>query len=243
VCSDPAGHDVFQLIGGELASHLERNEDPAESVLRVLAKWRRFWGQLSKDLMSRSEQIGLFAELWFIHAWLIPLFGPRDAVRKWRGPTGSRHDFEWAGVSVETKATTSVHSVVHHVNGLDQLLEPEQGRLFLFSMQLREEAGANSSLPSVVAACKRDVEPDNEAIEEFEVRLLQAGYSAAHEDEYDKLRLRAVKEVLYSVVDDFPRILTRSLVGGCPAGVEYVGYDINLAGFDHRRVDRDALLY
>lgn len=233
-CLDAAGHDAFDLIGGELAGRLaESRETAPDVVLRVISKWRRFWGQLPRQMLSREEQCGLFAELWFLSAWLVPRFGEVEAVLRWRGPTGARHDFEWVGRSVEVKATTSTRGRLHRINGLDQLAPPEIGDLFLFSLRLHDEAGATNSLPVLVAACRTQFERETDTLSRFETVLVQAGYLSAHEDEYAKLRLRIVEQGLFAVRDDFPRLTVAQFSDGVPAGIERVEYEINLGGFIH----------
>jgi hypothetical protein len=193
---------------------------------------------LEKQLLSREKQCGLFAELWFLSSWLIPRFGVNDAVARWRGPFGGRHDFEWTGRSVEVKATTSTRGRIHRINGLDQLAPPEQGDLFFFSLQLREEAGATNTLPSVVAGCRIQLEQDANCLGLFENALAQVGYSPAHESEYTKLRLRIVEQGLFAVRDDFPRLTAAGLPQGIPPGIEHIEYDINLGGFVHLCIAR-----
>lgn len=233
-CHDAAGHEAFDLIGGELADRLASGrENASECVVRVLAKWRRFWGQLPLQILAREAQLGLFAELWFLSVWLLPTTGALEAVNRWRGPFGSRHDFEWAGRSVEVKATTSTRGRIHRINGLDQLAPPEAGELLFFSLRLREEAGATNTLPSVLAACRAQLEADADSLSCFERGLAQVGYSPAHDEEYAKMRLRVVEEGLFRVRADFPRLTTAHLTAGVPPGVEAVEYEINLSGFDH----------
>src|SRR5436309_1438319 len=84
ICADPAGYDAFDLIGGELGARLAAGEGPADSVTRILSKWRRFWGEVPRTLLSREAQLGLFAEVWFLTFWLIPRVGPMEAVTRWR---------------------------------------------------------------------------------------------------------------------------------------------------------------
>lgn len=233
ICHDAAGHAAFDLIGGELADRLATGRETAsECVTRVLAKWRRFWGQLPRQLLSREEQLGLFAELWFLSVWLVPRAGTSEAVARWRGPFASRHDFEWAGRSVEVKAATSTRGRIHRINGLDQLKPPEQGELLFFSLRLREEAGATNSLSSIILACRAQFEQDIDSLSRLESALSQVGYSPAHDEEYAKLHLRIVDEALFNVRDDFPRITATELKVGIPPGVERVEYQINLSGFD-----------
>jgi hypothetical protein len=202
--------------------------EPAQLVSRVLAKWRRFWGGSPLPLLTKQELIGLFAELWFLSVWLAPRVGWTEAVQRWRGPFGARHDFEWPGRSVEVKATSSRRGRIHHVNGLDQLEPPENGQLLLYSMQISEEAGAANTLPEIAARCRSLAAAD--ALWQLEAALVEAGYSPTHDDEYDKVRMRVVEEALFSVRDDFPRILNATFTHGVPAGVERVEYEINLNG-------------
>ena len=241
VCADASGHDVFDIVGGEIADRLgSRRETPADVIARVLAKWRRFWGQLPRQILSREAQLGLFAELWFLHMWLTPLAGVREAAARWRGPFGARHDFEWQGRSVEVKATTSTRGAIHWINGVEQLAEPENGDLLLFSIRLREERGATNTLPGLVALCRAAAEADAEAIAKLESALALAGYSPAHEEDYSNLHLRVAAEGLYRVAENFPRLTPASFAPSLPAGIERVEYEISLAGFQHLRVAQRA---
>lgn len=236
-CLDAAGHTAFDLIGSELADELSHpGSKPAEIVKRVLAKWRRFWGQLPRTLLTRDELLGLFAELWFFWVWLSPAIGVAEAVQRWRGPFGSRHDFEWAGKSVEVKATTSSRGHIHRINGIDQLLPPEEGELFFFSLQLREEAGATNTLTTLINSILQHLKTDADALSRFETVLAQAGYSPAHDEEYSKMHLRVVEEGLFTVRDNFPRLTPQQFPAGVPAGVERVEYEINLNTFNYLRI-------
>lgn len=231
-CLDSAGYDVFDLIGGELADRLASGRETAPEVTaRVLAKWRRFWGQLALKTLSLESQLGLFGELWFLSVWLAKPAGAATAVTRWRGPFGARHDFEWAGRSVEVKTTESSRGRIHRINGLDQLLPPENGDLLFFSLRVREEAGATNSLPILVEKCRALLTPYPDALGQFESAIVETGYSSLHADEYAKLHLRVAHEGLYWVDANFPR-LTTTVLKNVPAGIERVEYEINLAGCD-----------
>jgi len=236
-CHDAGGYEAFDLIGGEIAERLVgHHETPAESVARVVAKWRRFWGQPPRQMLSQEEQLGLFAELWFLTIWLAPLIGPAEALNRWRGAFGARHDFEWSGRSVEVKATTSARGPIHRIHGLEQLTPPDGGDLLLFSLQLFPEAGGTNTLPELVALCREQLAGHDEALSKFETALAQVGYSPAHEGEYGKTRMRVAREGLFAVREDFPRVTAEQFAAGIPAGVERVEYEINLNGFERFRV-------
>ena len=240
-CNDIAGYAVLDLIGGELAVALvSAKASPAKIVELVLAKWRRFWGQLPRQMLSYEEQLGLFAELWFLSTWLATHIGIKQAVIPWRGPFGARHDFEWERRSIEVKATTSTRGRIHRVNGLDQLAPPNNGDLMLFSLRVREEAGASNTLPGLIAVCRAKMELEPDTLDRFEAALAQANYSPAYDQEYAKLKLRVVEEGLFRVEKDFPRITTDSFKSGCPSGVERVEYEINLSGYEHLLAAKNA---
>lgn len=238
-CNDATGWEAFDIIGGELADRLSTGTETAdECVTRVLAKWRRFWSQVPVVLLSVSEQVGLFAELWFLRFWLLPRVGTTEATTRWRGPFGSRHDFEWQGRSVEVKATLSTRGPIHCINGLEQLVPPDDGTLLLFSVQVREEAGAEHSLPSIISDCREALADDELSLERLDQALAQCGYSPAHEQEYAKLHLRISNQGLFTVSDDFPRLTSTNFVSGIPSGLERVEYEINLGGFERLCIAR-----
>lgn len=230
-CREAVGHDLFDLIGAELATALTA-QPPASAASRVLAKWRRFWGQIPRSLLSREEQIGLFAEVWFLARWLIPAAGLTAATARWRGPFGARHDFEWPSRSVEVKASTVVRAPVFRIHGLDQLDPPAAGELFLFTLRLREEAGAIHTLPGLIAEGHALLTPDPDALARYETALAQTGYSPAHEAEYAQTRWRVVDERLYPVDAGFPKLTPASLPSGPPPGVSEIAYNLDLGGYN-----------
>jgi hypothetical protein len=244
-CHDAAGHDMLDVIGGEIAEWLRDGvAAPAGIVSSVLARWRRFWAQQHRQMLSREGQIGLFAELWFLAYWLTPAVGALEALRRWRGPHGARHDFEHPSLSIESKGGSSTRGRIFRVNGLHQLDPPDSGRLLLFGLRLREEAGAGNTLPLLVEVCRGLVEGRSEAGDLLHGALIAAGYADPHRDEYEKIRWRVVEQLLFEVRDDFPRIGSGVFTNGVPAGVEELDYSINLGTFDHLVVSRrpaDAL--
>ena len=233
-CHEAAGHAALGVIGNEIIEAMaSESHDPGAAVSRVLSRWRRFWGQIPQSLLSVQEQVGLFAELWFLLTWLASRLPLAEAVSRWRGPLGARHDFESTGMSVEVKGSMAVRGPAHRINGLTQLEPPESGKLMLFSLQVRNEDGATNSLPALVRRGQQLAAVDLAVAERLEDLLAKAGYSASHEAEYEKLRLRIVAEGLYRVSDDFPRLVRTSFPGGVPGGVDGIEYDINLGGFGH----------
>ena len=125
-----------------------------------------------------------------------------------------------------------MQSRVHQIHGIEQLSPPQGGKLLLFSLRLREEHGAEYTLPKLIILCKEKLKNNPEAISKFENILDLIGYSPLHDKEYSKFKFRVVDEKLYNVTDKFPRLITDSFIKGIPSGVGMIEYLINLDGYD-----------
>ena len=236
-CQDIVGNVALDVIGGELADALAAEvKTPRDIVKAMLARWRRFWSGLPKNILSHDQILGLFGELWFLVFWLIPNLGSAQAVRRWRGPFAARHDFESPGKSIEVKTTSSTRGRIHRINGIEQLMPPESGELLVFSLRVREEGGAANTLTTLIGKARNLLESDLEALNDFEMALARTGYSPVHDDEYAKVRIRMADEGLFAVTNDFPRLTSNMFKGGIPLGVETLTYEINLNSFDHLKI-------
>lgn len=228
-CLDPQGHRAFDLVIGELVEALERAAGltRVRLVQGVLSMWRRFWSGVPSAALSVEQQVGLFGELYFLSRWLCEALGPARAVRTWRGPAGARNDFELPGIGIEAKTTRRVDAV-HVIHGLDQLLEPVGGALLLYGLSVRDEASATESLPGLIHELRARFAGDMDTLNAFETLLYAAGYDDRLDAEYAKLLLRVRAEALYRVSGDFPRLVPASIVGGVPAGIAAVNYELRL---------------
>ena len=227
-CNQREGYRAFDIIGQELASSLEHTNASAEQcTVDTLARWRRFFAHGAGDSLSRQEQVGLFAELWFLTRWLAPALGSQ-ALGAWRGPFRARHDFEWSAASVEVKATEQVHGTVHRIHGIDQLEKPLDRRLFLFSAKVREEHGG-VTLPQLVREMRAlcEARPTEQA--RLDAALEELGYQWQVDGVYEGMKIRVAEEGLYEVRSGFPHLARESFASGVPAGVTYVEYDLDMA--------------
>ena len=228
-CLEHHGHAALDIVTLELVESLLAGASigRVRLVQTVLSKWRRFWSGFDQNLLSKERHLGLFGELWFLAHWLLPAVPLERAVSMWRGPVGSRHDFEQFGLAVEVKTSGKLDGT-HQIHGLEQLLEPEGGDLLLFSLLVREEATGLESLPLLVTEIRARVSSDHLVASQFEGMLAAAGYDDAFAAEYDKTKLRVRGQGLYRVDEGFPRLVLASLPGGLPAGVTGVSYDLRL---------------
>lgn len=237
-CIDPAGHNIFNSIGGEIASELGirgEDADPEKIVTKILSRWKNFWGFQTQNILSLEEQTGLFGELYFIKNWLFPKYG-HNVVYAWEGPRGARHDFKLAEVSFEVKTSSSNKGHFHKINSLSQLADPDFGRLFLYSICVKEEHGKSMSLISIIDDCRVYLRDDIEALSAFDSLLVIAGYSEIHRADYEKRHFEVTDEKVFLVAGDFPRLTKDSLIAELPSEIENITYSLNLNTYLHKSI-------
>jgi hypothetical protein len=228
-CLEPSGYAALDIVTGELVAALLAGASigRVRLVQSVLTKWRRFWSGVAQNLLSREQLLGLYGELWFLSRWLLSSIGVESAVAMWRGPVGSRNDFEQRGWAVEVKTSSKLDGC-HQVHGLEQLMEPEGVVLLLFSLLVREEASGMETIPKMVLELRSALATDQVALLQFEAMLAASGYDDAQAPEYEKVKLRVRGQGLYRVNSDFPRLIPSSISSGLPVGVSNILYELRL---------------
>jgi hypothetical protein len=225
--TDPALNDNFAAVAAEIVDALTLSADPARTIVEIVTRWRFFWS-VPQAGMSEEAQLGLFGELWFMEFWLGGI--RTDTLAHWRGPLGNRHDFVSPQFSVEAKATRvrSDGGAIHRISTLDQLQDPEQGQLYLFSLRVRPDELAAHSLNTSIDRARGALRHWPEALAQLDELLGRVGYSPAHREKY-AMTFRVTAEELYEVGAGFPRLVPDSFSGGLPAGVDDVRYSLDLA--------------
>lgn len=230
-CIDVSLFNTFDAVVREIgASVAKQPADPRAAVVDALRRWRRFWAVESEGL-GRDAELGLFGELFFLSRWMPPLTPAKFGA--WFGADASRHDFQSPLVSVEVKSTAwSSGPPVHHIQSLDQLADPEEGELHLFSLHVSDDPLASNSLPSVAQHLLAEAELLGPSVlTEFQDRLALVGYSPAHASAYQRT-FRILGERLYRVNGEFPRLTRSGFPGGLPSAIPQVSYLLSLDALD-----------
>lgn len=224
-CLDGGSADAFAALGRELDEHLAAQQDDAVTIVRqVLERWRRFWLEAAPPgMLDAAAEMGLIGELWFLLRWL----GTAASVRHWTGPLGDRHDFVTTSVSVEAKAASvrGGEMPTHPIAHLDQLAEPVNGSLMLFSLGMARDADGDTTLPGLVAEGETLCQ-GTPHLDAWRERIHAAGWRPPHTELYSR-RFRMTSQQLYRVDDQFPRLIRTSFNGQQPpAGVSEVRYSV-----------------
>ena len=217
VCLSRDLDDIFSQFCRELVLDIQLSDSPARDTRAALARWRDLF---SKDgvsgLLSANAQLGLFGELTLLKRLLEgDLLGRTDC---WKGPAMSQHDFRWAGVAIEVKATRSREGRRIPISSVEQLVSPH------YRFEDDPVAGSLADLVGVV----ENLSADRDA---FREQLGVYGYDTRRADAYATLRLREKEFRMYDVNGvGFPRITPVSFVGGrVPAGTEALSYTVDLS--------------
>jgi len=228
VCIDDAVIETFAAVVADVADAAGSVplDSRAGAVREVLARWRWFW-DVSTDRLSDADALGLFAELWFLRRWL-GVSG--DGVSAWTASEGARHDFQTPAFSVEVKVTSrrGDSGAVHHIAHLDQLTDPEQGVLYLFSLRVTGDRLSANSLPSLIDDISSLLASSPPARQQFLEKLARRGYVEAARSRHTAT-WRILGERLFEVRDEFPRLTLADFASGIPPGVLSVSYDLDTA--------------
>ena len=224
-CLDGGSADAFAALGRELDDHLEAQQDDAVTIIcQVLERWRRFWLEAAPPgMLDAAAEMGLIGELWFLLRWL----GAAASVRHWTGPLGDRHDFVTTSVSVEAKAASvrGGEMPTHPIAHLDQLADPVNGSLMLFSLGMARDADGDTTLPGLVAEAETLCQ-GTPHLDAWRERIHAAGWRPPHKELYSR-RFRMTSQQLYRVDEQFPRLIRTSFNGHQPpAGVSEIRYSV-----------------
>ena len=194
-----------------------------EFILARLARWRRLLDAGRNSLLSEQEVRGLVGELLFLKS-VIPVFGSRFSVAGWNGPFDAPQDFELQGGSYEIK-TVHQGAVTVRISSIDQL-DTALGGLSLIVYGLsRSEIGGRSALtlPLLVDELRAMLQADELALQDFEARLLAAGY--LERAEYHNMSFHLESRQCFSVTPEFPKLARSHL----PHAFADARYDLFLA--------------
>ena len=240
--STPAFEGMFTVVAREVAQAVAVDGVASEvAAAMTIRRWQSFWRAPRTGDLTRAQQLGLFGEVWWLHRQLIGRLGAQ-AVLSWTGPNGERHDFQGPTTHLEVKVTERQASIFT-ISGLEQLDAPEDRRLGLATLMVREEQESSDGLVQEVRACERTLDAHPAELTAFRDKLAAVGYRRERETAWDQLRLRVRSADVYLVDADFPKLVASGLVGGRPAGLVDVQYDIDLIQIAPlESEERDALL-
>jgi hypothetical protein len=224
--ADSVHERQFTQVAREIAGLIVIEDfGPCEAINNTIRRWKAFWAEKDRGRLTRQQIVGLTAELWFLGRVMIPKIGPH-AVSFWAGPYGDRHDFEGKESHIEVKSTEKPLPIFH-VSSQEQLYAPAEKQLYIAAFMFRGEADGDLSLPGEVGHCEDLLAQHPDLLDDFERRLVSAGYDRVSETDYTRYKFILRTAELYHVNDSFPRLHPGTF--NLPSGVSKLEYDIDLS--------------
>jgi Putative PD-(D/E)XK family member, (DUF4420) len=214
--------EVFDHFIVAVIDRLEAGaERPVTAVGKVLDQWRHFLVAASGP-PGRDKLATVFGELLVVLD-VVRVSG--TGIRAWVGPFGSRHDLRDASTAVEVKTTRSHSARIVTVHGEDQLLEPDNGTLYLHLVRLEAVPDGGRSVSSLVDEILAAGAPAQELFH----ALATAGIPPVDLPAVDGVRFDVRERTTFPVDERLPRIVPGSFVHGTrPVGVIDLSYRVEL---------------
>lgn len=217
--------DIFLKVCLDIANALQNVPKIAlrKACILRLERWSSFL-RPSRSKMSPEVQKGLIAELHFLQRDVLTVHDESAALRGWTGPDAGPRDFAYGQVFIEVKSKRSSanHSIV--VSSEEQLNVNPTEQLFLCVSELNDaptDDDTSFTITDVVEDVRGSIQSPLQRAA-LDSKLANVGYF--DEDDYSDDRWSEGATYYYAVIDDFPKIDTRS----CRPGVSKVAYQIDL---------------
>jgi len=233
LCTVPELNQTFTDVVKNICERIEQGQGPLQSVKESIDEFRELLKQVSLKITD-DEVLGLLGELLQLEVFEKNNI---DAVENWTGPDRKRHDFIFEGVSVEVKTSQRTGSPVIKIHGLDQLLEPDEGKLLLGYFRVEAVPEGGVSIPALVDKLK-----SRTSFIALKEKLKLYGYSDDSRHLWEKYRWNLLEKKYYIVDESFPK-LTKIELGGEPLpGISEIQYSVNLDLARNNLISEEQLL-
>ena len=223
VCLKKHLQQLFTILADEILAILEKDASaPFVSCIRTLNQWRELLERDRPSMLGDAEITGLFGELLFVRT--MAECG-NLAMKWWTGPKKGRYDIYKNSIAIEVKTTTARNGRFVEIHGVEQLVAPPEGELYLAFVRLETSDLAGESLPELIdSIIEKGIERH-----EFLDLLAAVGYDTNSSEEYARYRFVVKENRIYRVTDGFPRILPESFSSQMvPQGIVWIRYQIDL---------------
>lgn len=218
--------EMVDDVAGTLMDASDKEENVVlHTMLRRIRMWQQFMSRGAGPLSPEAE-LGLAGEIHFITTFFEFGVSPETLINSWVGPDDSPQDFVFANGAIEVKATLSSSGFPVKIGSLEQLDDAIHSPLFLAAVKFTVTDNG-LTLPEMIAKLERTVEDEHGVSQLLRERLMTAGYSETHANQYNR-KFEPKENIVLSVTENFPRLTT----GSVPAGITRSIYEINL---DHAR--------
>lgn len=227
-------HDLFVSLIKDILEHLisQDVERSVEIIISRLLRWQKFLERFHFEGLGEESQRGLFGELYFLDRLFDAGINIHTAIRSWRGPERTNHDFIFQRCALEVKTSISKQHQKVYISSERQLDDSQSGKLYLCHLSLDNQSCKGSSLNQIIGVIRGKLKNTPVEKELFEDKLFESGYLDIHSERYN-IPTYSIREYnLFKVMEGFPRIVESDLI----EGVGDVKYSIMISECKHYMV-------
>lgn len=229
VLSDIHYREVFGVLVNDVSERVAQTSGERECVMTLLSRlrtWQNFMKKHGPEGLTKEARTGLYGELSFLVDHLMLRLGSHDSVNAWEGPVEGNQDFKIGRRCLEVKSTTVIPPTSVRISSITQLDETLVELLLLCHMSLILDEEKGESLPELVDRLRAAIRSqDVSALDEFNTKLIEAGYLDQHRKLYVNTRYKHWSAKFYKVNNSFPRITIEDI----RSGISECNYTIFLA--------------
>ncbi|MBD9363766.1 PD-(D/E)XK motif protein [Methylomonas fluvii] len=224
LCRQSTGSlDLFTRMTNDVVMTLEgirgaSDQKAYQTFIGRIRAWQDFMSRNDNGILCREAELGLFGELELLKSLIATGMPAPLAVDAWCGPMGGVQDFAIGTGAIEVKSTVSSNSFPANIGSLDQLDDSLIQPLFLAGFRfVLSQSGI--TLPEQIGIVRNQLSEFPFAKNDFDSRLLHAGYIDDHADYYSRRFLQTERKIFH-ISEIFPR-LTRANVANEIRGARY----------------------
>lgn len=229
---DNTASNVFYSLCTDLIDSALYYKSESEAMASLTNRYYAWRVMFKKSRPLSEEKIkGLFGELYFLHEYMIPLYGAEIAVNSWSGPDGTSKDFSVNELWYEIK-TISTNAQVVKISSLAQLSADTDGQLYVVRTEKmsKEFNNGKCSINDLFNLILNMIK-SNEVKEKFIIKLIDFGFDITDNSTNYKLKVDSVWSYLIS--DRFPRLIEKDVVF---EEIGRVTYELILKSIDKFRI-------
>lgn len=176
------------------------NKDKAvRFVGKRYKEWREMLANARGDLLSPEEIKGLLGEMFFLHDFLMPLYGAAKAALSWTGPRKLPQDFIVDDTWYEVKTVSSARNIVN-ISSVEQLDSTKTGELIVIRADKTSLTNTNAVNLNVLYRKLLSAILGDDEKEVFANLLLRYGYYPRPEYESEEYTFEIESQERYDVI-------------------------------------------
>ena len=227
--------EIFLILCLDLIGEMsEQDEEVIVKVLKRLVRWQKLLQKTTSRTLSKEVQMGLYSELKVLQEYILPAFGPANAIHSWVGSLGDKQDFLLENLAIEVKSFRITSGKSVWISSKEQL-NSDKSPFYLFACALNE-SDSGETIAELIQVIAEQVDSDsllNELIQKVE----QYGYiPEIHKDSLSRFGFEQMNG--YVVKEGFPKLHTDQI----SPWIKEVNYSIDLTGCSEFKVNIDTIL-